>query len=77
MTLSDITDTAGKYISAEIFEGMRPSDHFSLHQWPQQAVVTTCQWNLWKKALEAAYTSGSHVLKNLLSQWTGKPSQVW
>jgi hypothetical protein len=34
MTLSDVTNAVGKYISVEIFEGSRPSNHFSLHQWP-------------------------------------------
>jgi hypothetical protein len=40
-------------------------------------VVTPCQKNFWKRALEAAYTSGGWVLKTLLGQWTGKPSKVW
>jgi hypothetical protein len=32
-TLSDIADAAGKAISAEIFDGKKSSDWFSLHRW--------------------------------------------
>jgi hypothetical protein len=76
-TLSDIADAASKAISAEIFDGKKSSDRFSLHRWPRQPVVTTRQRNLWKKALEAAYTSTGWVLKTPLGRWTGPPSQVW
>jgi hypothetical protein len=75
--LSNIADAAGKAISAEVFAGKKSSERFSRHRWPRQPVVTTRQRNLWKKALEAAYTSTGRVLKTLLGQWTGPPSQVW
>jgi hypothetical protein len=33
--------------------------------------------NLWKAALEAAFTSSGMVLKHPLGEWTVPPTQVW
>jgi hypothetical protein len=35
------------------------------------------QWNLWMKALKAAYTSLGQVLNQWLGRWTDTPSQIW
>jgi hypothetical protein len=35
------------------------------------------QHNLWKQALEAAYTSSGRTLKKPLGKWTGPPKQWW
>jgi hypothetical protein len=40
-------------------------------------VINTKQENLWKAALEAAFTSSGTVLKQALGEWTGPPTQVW
>jgi hypothetical protein len=43
---------------------------------PQQPVVMMKQCNLWKAALEAAFTSSGMILKQPLGKWTGPPTQV-
>ena len=35
------------------------------------------QQNLWKKAIEAAYTSTGRTLHQPLGKWTGTLSQIW
>ena len=35
------------------------------------------QHNLWKQALEAAYTSTGQTLKHPLGKWNGPPNQLW
>ncbi len=76
-TLSDIVDTQGKCITEEAFKGSILSDWYSSLKWPQQLVISTKQWNLWKDALEAAFTSSGMILKQPLGKWTGRPTQVW
>jgi hypothetical protein len=61
MTLSDIADANGQHILDEA----------------RQPVVTMKQRNLWKAALEAAFTSSGMVLKHPLGEWTGSLTQVW
>ncbi len=76
-TLSDVVDAQGKHITEEIFKGARPTDRYSHVKWPQQPVTTTKQQNLWKAALEAAFTSSRRTLQQPLGKWTGPPTQVW
>jgi hypothetical protein len=76
-TLSDVVDAQGKHITEEIFKGARPTDWYSQLKWPRQPVTTTKQWNLWKAALEAAFTSSGRTLQQPLGKWTGPPTQVW
>jgi hypothetical protein len=40
-------------------------------------MFATKQQNLWKAALEAAFTFSGMVLKQQLGEWTGPPNQVW
>jgi hypothetical protein len=77
MTLYDIADANGQRISDEAFKGQKLSDRYSRLKWTRQPVVTTKQRNLWKAALEAAFTSSGMVLKHPLGEWTGPPTQVW
>jgi hypothetical protein len=76
-TLSDIADANGHRISDEAFKGQKMSNQYSRLKWPRQPVVTTKQRNLWKAALEAAFTSSGMALKHPLGEWTGPPTQVW
>jgi hypothetical protein len=59
------------------FKGQKLSDGYSRLKWTRQPVVTMKQRNLWKAALEAAFTSSGMVLKHPLGEWTGPPTQVW
>jgi hypothetical protein len=77
MTLSDIADASGHQISEEAFKGQKLSDRYSRLKWPRQPVITMKQRNLWKAALEAAFTSSGMVLKQPLREWTGPLTQVW
>jgi hypothetical protein len=76
-TLSDIADANEQRILDEAFKGQKLSDRYSRLKWTRQPVVTTKQRNLWKAALEAAFTSSGMVLKHPLGEWTGPPTQVW
>jgi hypothetical protein len=76
-TLSDIVHTNGHQISEEAFKGQKLSNRYSRWKWPRQPVVMMKQRNLWKAALEAAFTSFGMVLKQPLGEWTGPPTQVW
>ena len=76
-TLSDITDGSGTQITEEAFQGKCLSDRRSMLRWPRQLVVTTRQGNLWKKAVEAAYTSTCRTLHQPLGKWTGTSNQIW
>jgi hypothetical protein len=40
-------------------------------------MFATKHWNLWKAALEAAFTFSGTVLKQQLGEWTGPPNEVW
>jgi hypothetical protein len=76
-TLSDITDGSGRNIMEEAYEARPMSDRKSRLRWPRQLVITTKQRNLWKKALESAYTSWGRKLHKPLGHWTGSPNQTW
>jgi hypothetical protein len=76
-TLSNIVDVNGQRISDKAFKGQKLSDRYSRLKWPRQPVATMKQRNLWKAALEAAFTSSGMVLKHPLGEWTGPPTQVW
>jgi hypothetical protein len=76
-TLLDIGDVQGKRITDEVFKGIILLDRYSSLQWSRQLVITTKQQNLWKAALEAAFTSSGTTLKKPLGKWIGRPSQVW
>jgi hypothetical protein len=76
-TLSDVLDAQGKCITEEIFKGARPTDWYTQLKWPRQPVTTTKQQNLWKAALEAAFTSSERTLQQPLGKWPGPPTQVW
>jgi hypothetical protein len=76
-TLSDIADANGQKITDEAFKGQKLSDRYSRLKWPRQPIITSKQRNLWKVALEAAFTSSGTVLKQPLGEWTGPPTQVW
>ncbi len=77
MTLSDIVDATCQRITEEAYKGQKLSDRYSRLKWPRQPVITMKQRNLWKAALEAAFTSSGMVLKQPLGKWTGPPTQVW
>jgi hypothetical protein len=66
----------GKKISEEAYKGIKLSDWYSTLKWPRQLVLTTKQQNLWKAALEAAFTSSGVVLKQPLGAWIGQPTQT-
>jgi hypothetical protein len=53
------------------------TDQYSQLKWPRQPVTTTKQQNLWKAALEAAFTSSGRILQQPLGKWTGPRTQVW
>jgi hypothetical protein len=67
-TLSDIVDTMGQWISAQAYKGMKLSDWNSTLKWPRQLVIMMKQQNLWKAALEAAFTS---------SGWSDSDTATW
>ena len=69
MTLSDIMDGLGNRITNEAFKAQWLTDRFSVLHWAWQLVLTTMQHNLWKQALEAAYTSTGQILKHPLGKW--------
>jgi hypothetical protein len=75
-TLSDIADANGQRSIEEAFKGQKLSNRYSRLKWPRQPVITTKQWNLWKAALEAAFTSSGTVLKQQLGERTGPLTQV-
>ncbi len=77
MTLSDIADANGQRIMEEAFKGQKLSNRYSRQKWSRQLVITTKQRNLWKGALEDAFTSSGLVLNQQLGAWTGPPTQVW
>lgn len=77
MTLSEIVNATGQRITEEAYKGQKLSDRYSRLKWPRQPVITMKQRNLWKAALEAAFTSSGMVLKQPLVKWTGPPTQVW
>jgi hypothetical protein len=60
--LSDIVDGLGKKTTDKAFKAQHLTDWFSILKWPQQPVLIMKQWNLWMKALKAAYTSLGQVL---------------
>ena len=70
-TLSDIVDAKGQRITEEAYKGKKLSDWYSTLKWPRQPVIMTKQRNLWKAALEAAFTSSGVILKQPLGEWTG------
>jgi hypothetical protein len=76
-TLSDIADANGRKITDKAFKGQKLSDRYSRLKWPRQPIITSKQRNLWKAALEAAFTSSGTILKQPLGEWTGPPTQVW
>jgi len=76
-TVSDITDGPGKRITDDAFRAEQLSDRLTTLQWPRQPYLTRSQRNLWKKALEAAYTSSGQTLKQPLGKWTGTPTNTW
>jgi hypothetical protein len=76
-TLSDIADANGWKITDEAFKGQKLSDRYSRLKWPRQPIIMSKQRNLWKAALEAAFTSSGTILKQPLGEWTGPPTQVW
>jgi hypothetical protein len=63
MTLSDIVDAQGKWITEEAFKGMKLMDQYSKLKWPRQLVTTTKHWNLWKSALQAAFPFSTTTLQ--------------
>ena len=69
-TLSDIVDADGRRITEDAYKGQKLSDRYSRLKWPRQPVITSKQRNLWKSALEAAFTSSGVVLKQSLGAWT-------
>jgi hypothetical protein len=73
MTLSNIADAKGQLIAEEAFKGQKLSDLYLRLKLPQQPVVMMKQCNLWKAALEAAFTSSGMILKQPLGKWTGHP----
>jgi hypothetical protein len=77
MTLSDIADANRQKNTDEAFKGQKLSDRYSRLKWPRQPIIISKPWNLWKAALEAAFTSSGTILKQLLGEWTGPPTQVW
>ena len=76
-TLSDIVDGSGTRITNEALQGTPLPDRFSSLKWPRQPVATTYQRNLWKRALEAAYTSEGPILRIPLGAWTSAPMMIW
>jgi hypothetical protein len=76
-TLSDITDGLGRCITEEAFKCRAFTDRQSPLLWPRQPVLTTQQKNLWKKALEAAYTSTGRVLHEPLGMWIAQSNMNW
>ncbi len=70
MTMLDIADANGHWISEEAFKGQKLSDRYSRLKLPRQPVVMMKQRNLWKAALEAAFTSSGMALKQPLWEWT-------
>ena len=76
-TLSDITDGSGKNITEDAYEARPMSDRKARLRWPRQLFITTKQRNLWKKAIESAYTSWGRKLHQPLGQWTAPPNQIW
>ena len=76
-TLSDISDGSGTYITEDAFLAKPMSDRTTPLKWPRQPFLTIRQRNLWKTALESAYTSGGRKLCRPLGAWTGPPTQTW
>ena len=76
-TLSDITDGCGVYITEDAFSARPLSDRSPKLRWPRQPSITTRQRNLWKTAIESAYTSWGRRLHHPLGHWTGPPNQIW
>ncbi len=75
-TLSDIADAKGKQISEEAYKGTKLSDWYSTLEWPRQLVLMMKQWNLWKAALEAAFTSSGVVLKSHSAHGLADPPRL-
>jgi hypothetical protein len=76
-TLSDITDGSGVFITNDAFSARPLPDRRSALRWPRQPSITTRQRNLWKTAIESAYTSWGRRLHHPLGHWTGPPNQIW
>jgi hypothetical protein len=76
-TLSDITDGSGMFIITEAIDGALLVDWFSPLKWPRQPVATNSQQNLWKHAIEAAYTLDGCILRTPLGAWVSPPTMIW
>jgi hypothetical protein len=77
-TPSDIVDAKGQMITDDAYRGQKLTDWYSMMKWSRQLVITTKQQNIWKAALEAAFTlSAGVVLKQPLGEWTERPTQIW
>jgi hypothetical protein len=78
-TLSDISDGSGMYITDDAFAARPLSDRRPKLRWPRQPSITTLQrTNLWKTAIESAYTSWGRRLHQPLGHWNGPPNnQIW
>jgi hypothetical protein len=77
VTMSDITDGSGTHILAEALDGAPLTDQFSPLKWPHLLVVTKSQQNLWKHAIEAAYSSNGSYPWTPLGAWVSTPTMIW
>ena len=69
VTVADISDTTGRFITYNIFKGNRHSDRKSSYRWPPQQQPSPLAWGLWRNTLCRTLCTRSGRLFIPLGNW--------
>ncbi len=82
ITLADICDGSGSYVTGNILKGQKHADRRSRYEWASQAYPSSLAWRLWNTMLRKCFCrneTGTAHLRHPLRRWLS-PSpkhQVW
>ena len=69
ISLSDVTDGWGKHLLLQAMPKPVQFRHLYRYCWPEQGKPTQAEWDLWLKALQAAFVSTGRALRKPLGHW--------
>ena len=70
ITSADITDSDGKCVTKDVFNGIVDESRRSMYVWPNQVRPLLKDWRLWRSAIENIWCeTGANRLRRALGDW--------
>ena len=78
VSIADLCDATGRFITSNIFKGNRHTDRRSSYKWPHQQKLSPVAWALWGKTLGRTISTPTGRLRIPLGNWLSRPiHQHW